>query len=45
MYKDWFDELSNEQQKDILEGLAQADSGETVPHADVIKLFERWGLK
>jgi hypothetical protein len=42
---DWFDELSDEQQKDVMEGLAEADSGETVPHAEVVKLFGKWGLK
>ena len=42
---DWFDELSTEQQKDVLEGLAQADNGETLPHAEVVKLFGKWGLK
>lgn len=42
---DWFDELSIEQQKDILDGLAEADHGETVPHDEVIKLFGKWGLK
>jgi predicted transcriptional regulator len=42
---DWFDELNNEQQKDVLEGLAQADRGETVAHAEVVKLFSKWGLK
>ena len=42
---DWFDELSDEQQKDVLDGLAEADRGETIPHAEVVKLFGRWGLK
>jgi predicted transcriptional regulator len=42
---DWFDELNNEQQKDVLEGIAQADRGETVPHAEAVKLFGKWGLK
>ena len=42
---DWFDELSIEQQKDVLEGLTQADNGETLPHAEVVKLFGKWGLK
>jgi hypothetical protein len=42
---DWFDELSDEQQKDVMEGLAEADRGETVPHAEVVKLFGKWGLK
>ena len=42
---DWFDELSENQQKDVLEGLAQADDGEVVPHEDAVKLFGKWGLK
>jgi len=42
---DWFDELSPEQQHDVLEGLAQADNGETVSHSEVVKLFGKWGLK
>lgn len=42
---DWFDEFTQEQQKDVLEGLAQADNGDTVPHTDVVKLFGKWGLK
>ena len=42
---DWFDELSEEQQKDVLEGLAEADRGETIAHAEVVKLFGKWGLK
>jgi hypothetical protein len=43
--KDWFDELNEEQQRDVMEGLKQADSGETIPHAEVVKLFGKWGLK
>ena len=42
---DWFDEFTAEQQNDVLEGLSQADNGETVPHAEAVKLFEKWGLK
>ncbi|QKJ31681.1 hypothetical protein HQ865_18560 [Mucilaginibacter mali] len=42
---DWFDELSAEQQQDVMEGIAEADRGETVPHAEVVKLFGKWGLK
>ena len=41
----WFDELSDEQQKDVLEGLAEADRGDTVPYAEVVELFGKWGLK
>ncbi len=42
---DWFDGLSTEQQQDILEGLADADNGRTVPHSEVVKMFGKWGLK
>jgi len=42
---DWFDELSNEQQNDVLEGIAEADRGETISHAEAVKLFGKWGLK
>ena len=42
---DWFDQLSEEQQKNILDGLTEADQGETVPHNEVVKLFGKWGLK
>jgi hypothetical protein len=42
---DWFDELSEAQQRDVMDGLTEADRGETVPHAEVVKLFGKWGLK
>ncbi|MBD1364709.1 hypothetical protein IDJ77_12890 [Mucilaginibacter sp. ZT4R22] len=42
---DWFDELSELQQQDILEGIAEADRGEVFLHAEVVKIFEKWGLK
>jgi len=42
---DWFDQLKENQQQDIIEGLAEAERGETIPHADAVKLFEKWGLK
>ena len=43
--KDWFDELNEEQQGDVVEGLRQANNGETIPHAEVVKMFGKWGLK
>ncbi len=42
---DWFDALSENQQKDVLEGLDQADRGDVVPHEEAVKLFGKWGLK
>jgi hypothetical protein len=42
---DWFDELGPEPQVDVLEGLAEADRGETVSHEEAVELFGKWGLK
>ncbi len=42
---DWFDELNEEQQSTVLEGLAEADRGETISHNEAVKLFGKWGLK
>jgi predicted transcriptional regulator len=42
---DWFKDLNLTTQKDILEGLAEADNGEIFAHSDVVKLFGKWGLK
>ncbi|WP_158288487.1 hypothetical protein [Mucilaginibacter psychrotolerans] len=42
---DWFHELSESQQQDVVEGIAEADNGEVFPHAEVAKIFEKWGLK
>ncbi len=40
-----FDGLNFEQQKDVLEGLAEANRGKTIPHFEAVKLFGKWGLK
>ncbi|MDP9078232.1 MAG: hypothetical protein M3O71_12445 [Bacteroidota bacterium] len=42
--EDWFDELTPEQQKDVLEGLADADNNNTVTHAEAVLIFEKYGL-
>lgn len=42
---DWWDEMSGEQKEIILEGIAQADKGQTVPHEEAVKMFGQWGLK
>ena len=41
---DWFDELSKDQPKNVLEGLAQADRGEIISHDEAVKLFSKYGL-
>lgn len=42
---DWFDQLSSSQQQDVSEGIAEADRGEIIPHADIVKRFGKWGMK
>lgn len=43
--QDWFDELLPAQQKDVQDGIAEADRNETIPHSEVVKLFQKWGMK
>lgn len=42
---DWFDQLLPSQQQDVMDGIAEADRGETTPHKEVIKRFSKWGMK
>ena len=42
---DWFDELSTEQQKDVLLGIKDADNGDVITHEEAVKHFGKWGLK
>ena len=35
-HRDWFDDLSEEQQQSVLRGLAQADRGEGISHKEAI---------
>ena len=39
---DWWDEISEEQQKAIDKGIAQLDNGEGIPHKDVMKEYGKW---
>lgn len=34
--RDWFDDLSEDQQQSILRGIEQADKGETITHDEAI---------
>jgi predicted transcriptional regulator len=43
--KDWWNEISPQEQNEIREGLAQADRGEVVPHEQVMQLFKKWRIK
>jgi predicted transcriptional regulator len=42
---DWWDLISKEEQAEIEEGLAQADSGEVVSHEDVMAKYQKWRSK
>lgn len=39
---DWWEQLSREEQKEIKQGLKQADQGDVVPHDQVLKRFDKW---
>lgn len=39
---DWWDMISAEEKAEIEEGLAQADSGEVVPHNQVMDKYKKW---
>lgn len=40
--KDWWEEISLEEQQEIEEGLVQADKGETIPHKEVMGKYQKW---
>jgi hypothetical protein len=40
--QDWWDEISADEKAEIEEGIAQANRGETKPHAEVRKKYEKW---
>lgn len=40
--KDWWTELSVEEQSEIEEGLKQVETGKVVRHSDVMKHFDQW---
>jgi len=39
---DWWDEISQEQQKAIDKGITQLDKGEGIPHKEVMKKYGKW---
>ena len=40
--KDWWDEISEEQQKAIDKSLAEMKAGKLTPHDEVIKKYKKW---
>ncbi len=43
--KDWWDELTEAQQKAIEESIAEMKAGKLTPHADVMKKYKKWMKK
>lgn len=39
---DWWNEMSQEEQEEIKEGLAQADTGDCIANETVMKRFDKW---
>ena len=42
---DWWDQISDEERDEIDAGLAEADRGETIPHEEFLKNFDKWRTK
>jgi len=40
--KDWWNSVSDEEQKSIEKGIADAEKGNLKPHATARKLYEKW---
>ena len=43
--KDWWDELTEAQQKAVEESIAEMKAGKLTPHADVMKKYKKWMKK
>jgi predicted transcriptional regulator len=39
---DWWDEIDQEQQEAIDEGLRQLDNGEGISHGEVMRKYDKW---
>lgn len=39
---DWWDDMNEEEKKEVETGLAQADKGELTSHSKVMKRFDKW---
>lgn len=40
--KDWWNSVSEEEEKSIEKGISKADNGELKSHAEARKLYEKW---
>lgn len=39
---DWWDIISDEERKEINQGLIEADKGEIIPHEEVMAKYKKW---
>jgi len=39
---DWWDEMTDEEKKEVEIGLMQSDKGQVIPHNDVMSVFDKW---
>lgn len=39
---DWWDEIDTTHQKEIKEAVAEADKGQVIPHAEMMKKYRKW---
>ena len=39
---DWWDTISEEERKEIEQGLAEDERGEVIPHEEVMKKYKKW---
>lgn len=39
---DWWNEISEKERQEILEGISQADRGELTPNEEVLRKYSKW---
>ncbi|MEL7146136.1 MAG: hypothetical protein AAFO69_07190 [Bacteroidota bacterium] len=39
---DWWDEITEEERTEIMEGITQADRGDVLPHDEVMSKYKQW---
>lgn len=41
-HTDWWDDMNEDEKKEMETGLKQADKGQLTPHIQVMKRFDKW---
>jgi predicted transcriptional regulator len=39
---DWWNTISEEEREEIMQGIAEADRGELIPHDEVMAKYKKW---